>query len=62
MGAAGRTRGGPEPDFNDFEMILGPCFDSFLGSDEVKATFFSGLFLAHFLNWFLNRNPDSWRS
>ena len=34
VGAAGRTRGGPEPGFSDLGMILRPQFDSFLGLDK----------------------------
>ena len=36
----GRTHGGPGPDFQWFRLILGPLFESFLGSDGLKSLFF----------------------
>ena len=48
MGAAGRTRGGLKPDFNDLELVSGPHFGSFLGSDGLNSMFLFG-----FVSWLL---------
>ena len=62
MGAAGRTRGGPEPDCNGSEVILGLYFESFLNSDWLIFRFVAGLSAGHFLHRSLDGNPDRWSS
>ena len=48
--------------FNDFGMILGPHFESFLSSDGLNSVFFWSLFSGHFLHRFFNGIIDSWSS
>ena len=51
MGAAGRTRGGPEPDLG---VISGPQFESLLGSgglDSILFGLFSTLLFALIMGW-----------
>ena len=48
MGAAGRTRGGPESDFLDLGMVSSPHVQRFLGSDGLDFVFvWSDLFPGH---------------
>ena len=60
MGAAGQIHGVQIQIFNDFGVMSGLHFKSFLGPDELNYVCFSVLVPGHVLHRFLNRNVESW--